>query len=62
MKAKLEIVKLVVDTATAVNGAVVAYRDERARRAEEKRKAADEAKDRRIAELEREVERLKEKA
>ncbi len=50
----LNLLKLVLDSGIAVS-------DVRARREEEKRKAEDDAKDKKIKELESEIKKLKEK-
>ena len=49
---KLETIKLVVDIGKTVHDAVIAHRDERARREKEARERADQEKDRKIKELE----------
>ena len=52
---KLDTIKMVVDLANTVHAAIIAAKDERARREKEKREQADQEKDRRIKELEAQV-------
>ena len=49
---KLDTLKTVVDLANTVHAAIIAAKDERARREKELRAAEDKEKDRRIKELE----------
>lgn len=48
---KLDTVKTVIDLANTVHSAIIAAKDERARRETEKRAAEDKEKDRKIKEL-----------
>jgi hypothetical protein len=52
MMGKLDTVKLVVDIANTIHSAAIALSDAKARREKERREREDEAKDKRIKELE----------